>query len=215
MPKCAGTSVRALLEASAPCALRFDYDDNYFRIPRKERSDVILRCLLEPGLVPDDELVYGHFFPIKYLGSGYSSEIRLVTILRDPIARLVSHFDFWNRGDFPDHYLWRRMKAERWTLEDFIMSHEMRNFYAQYFTQVPLNFFTYIGLYEMLEESIKGCMSALGLQMKPADLPNLNAAPTKAVPLLSQNFISEAIDFHSDDYLIYRFALDRFHGNRK
>lgn len=211
MPKCAGSSVLSMLEAAVPQLLDRDYQ-SYFRIPRPERNQVLLENLLHPRSVAGGRIVYGHFFPVKYIGQGTSLDFRLVTILRDPIARLQSHYKFWNAGDFSDHYLWRKMKLERWTFEDFAFSEEMRNFYAQHFSQVSLGAFAFIGLYENLDYSVDRCFEVLGIS-RPAisSVPKVNVTPPRTSIDLSPDAKEKLKAHHSDDYLIYEFARRRFH----
>lgn len=216
MPKCAGASIKEVLEKQChtPNNLLFDYD-SYFRIPKWDRDQKILHSLENPTIVDNSCIVYGHFFPVKYIGDAKPNNLIMVTILRDPLSRLISHYHFWNSGDFSDHYLWRKMKENSWTLSQFIMSDEMRNFYSQYFSQCPLHFFSYIGIYENLKESTKHCFSMLGLNEDLSSVPHLNKTKNKQSDDLSHNFLKEAKDFHSEDYLIYNYAIHKFHNHIK
>lgn len=159
-----------------------------------------------------DTVIYGHFFPVKYLGDRSCPDIRLVTILRDPIARLRFHYNCWNATDNSGHYLWRKMKAERWTFEQFAFSPEMRNFYAQYFSQISLGSFGYIGLYENLERSVLGCFRALGLAAdSAANVPRENVSASSHDADLDPDTMDRLREHHREDYLIYRYAELKFH----
>jgi hypothetical protein len=81
IPKCAGSSVLAMLIEAIPDHLEKDYD-SFFRIPRPQRNQVLLNSLLSPTEIPTDKVVYGHFFPVKYIGTAKHRDFRLVTILR-------------------------------------------------------------------------------------------------------------------------------------
>jgi hypothetical protein len=210
MPKCAGTSVRTLLENSHGDRLVEDYD-SFFKIPQPHRNELILNALLSPIRAPSDKIVYGHFFPVKYIGSETKAAVNLVTILRDPIARLHSHYHFWNSGDFSDHYLWRKMKSEQWDFTKFAFSAEMRNFYSQYITHVPLGLFTYIGLYENLEVSVAECFAALGGSSENRlKVPRHNVTPVKEAIPLDGEVVARLREYHAEDYLIYEFARRKF-----
>lgn len=214
IPKCAGTSIRELLKLNYANEVIFD-DESFFRIPKHKRTHELLNSLNYPKSVNENNFVFGHFFPIKYIYDQNSSELKLVTILRDPLERLKSHYFYWNNGDFSDHYLWRKMQENKWTLSQFIMSDEMRNFYDQYLCQCPLQFFSYIGIYENLIESTRNCLLNIGLSGDFADLPWLNKTSNKLPRELSESFIREAQDFHAQDYLIYNYAIKKFHSDFK
>lgn len=212
MPKCAGTSIRSILEALAPNDLVIDYQ-SYFSSPRPERSEKILRALLEPLDLGPEKFVYGHFFPVKYLGVQAAHASTLVTIIREPIDRLISHYYYWNAGDFSAHWIWRKMKEEEWSLERFILSDEMRNFYSQYLAHTSLGQFAYIGVYENLTESVHRCLRELGLAMNSSELPHLNARTSPRTSGIGAHFLEQARAFHSEDYIIYRYALERWHSH--
>lgn len=208
MPKCAGYSVRVLLESLYPGKIIFD-NVSHFRIPLSERID----SLEKEGVVilPDKSLVYGHFFPVRYLGKTLDHKIRLTTILRDPLPRMLSHYVYWNNGDF-DHYLWRKMKAQNWSFADFAFCPEMQNFYTQYSIHVPLECYDYIGLYEDLNASIRRCCAVIGLALpENAIIPHANANVEKRDDLFASIDQNAFKQWHAADYAFYEAAKQRFH----
>ena len=210
MPKCAGSSIKPLLETHCANEIILDYD-NFFKIPKYERAQKVLNWLNHPTFVSKNHFVFGHFFPIKYIGDKSPADLQLVTILREPLERLISHYYFWNNGDYSDHYLWRKMKENKWTLSQFIMSDEMQNFYDQYMWHCPLKFFSYIGIYENLVESTRKCLQNIGLSVDFTDIPHINSTPNRLSGKLQDSFIKEALEFHKKDYLIYNYAIEKFH----
>lgn len=207
MPKCGGTSTRLLFEQQSKRQVLLDYD-SHFKYPIEQRMDMLLDSLFTPTPVAPGALVFGHFFPIKYLATQQASDYKLVTILRDPLDRLYSHYQFWCQHEFPDHYLWRQMRALNWSFRDFALSQEMKNFYSQYLFQVPLRAFQYIGLFEDFEHSIQQCMEALDLG--PVNLDRLSTENTTHYPSLHESISTEdrelICDWHAEDYLIYRYV---------
>ena len=61
------------------------------------RHQKLLREYVEnPVHIRSGSCVYGHFRPVKYLGSFCTStnDILLFTIIREPISRLISHYRY-------------------------------------------------------------------------------------------------------------------------
>ncbi len=209
MPKCGGTSVLRALEAASTVEVIKDYN-SFFKIPRPERTATLKRSVDNPATMPGSSVIYGHFFPVKYLGNRPLDDFTLVTILRDPISRLLSHYNFWRSGEFPDHYLWNKMMVNKWDFFDFAFCEEMRNFYAQHFHGVGLSAFSYIGTFENLEESFRSCCRELGVDADHVSLGHDNRAMREDDPCLPQATLQKLRAFHSLDYAFYNYATKKF-----
>ena len=211
MPKCAGTSVYHVLDAAAHDDVVRDYD-SLFKIPLDQRKLKIDLFSCHPEKIDERKIVYGHFFPIKYIGVNKNRKFKLVTILRDPIDRIISHYKFWNSHQFSDHYLWKKMKDQKWTLMEFAMSTEMCNFYKQYFYGISMEDFSFIGIYENLDYSVKMCLQELSVSFEDGVvIPNLNVTESTCEMKLSHDDIVKLKNFHGEDYEIYNFAKKKFH----
>ena len=211
MPKCAGTTIKDWLSANMSNAVRFDYE-SYFKIPRCERNTSILKKLLEPESGDRDKIIYGHFFPVKYFGTQKPENYKLVTILRDPVDRVLSHYKYWNSESFPDHYLWRKMKENSWSFEEFAFCEEMQNFYSQYLIQVPVGSFDYIGLFEDFEKSVSRCFEVLGVD-RANGIGSHRANMSNGITLdaIDGNVLKKLKQHHAEDYLIYEYAREQYH----
>jgi len=171
----------------------------------------LIESLTQPVELLSDTIVYGHFYPVKYLGAApierFGQRLRLVTILRDPINRLRSHYNFWRAGTFSDHYLWRKMHGLDWSFTDFAFSREMKNYYNQYLFQTPLAMFSYIGLFEHMERSIHGCLDALEVDYdRNFSIPELSSTSAGARTVVSESTRTELMDYHAEDYALYEYA---------
>jgi lysyl-tRNA synthetase class I len=102
------------------------------------------------------------------------------------------------------------MKENNWTFEEFALSAEMQNFYSQYFTSIKLSDFTFIGIYENLNYSIERCLSELDIKFDNI-VPILNVTDNYESINLNPKLIKKIKKFHSKDYKIYEYAVNKFH----
>lgn len=83
--------------------------------------------LRNKGLEADYDLYSGHFyFPLNNYVRG---KLDVIVILRDPIARTISHFEHVRRS--PDHYFHERVASKN-SLIDFVESPETRPLIANF-----------------------------------------------------------------------------------
>jgi hypothetical protein len=62
-----------------------------------------------------------------------------ITVLREPVDRIVSHYYFAKRT--PEHYLYQRIRDEAMTLEGYVrsgLSDELQNWYTSHFAGLDL-----------------------------------------------------------------------------
>ena len=108
MPKCAGSSMRKVLKQKFKNNYIKDYQ-TFHKLTKEEQNKFILDSIESPKTVNKDAFVFGHFYPVKYLGQDNfnKNEFRLITFLREPLERLASHYSFWTNSQ-KNHYLWRK-----------------------------------------------------------------------------------------------------------
>lgn len=210
MPKCAGSSMKTILKDNFGKEYREDYE-SFCRIPQKERFQAIATEINNgKNYERKTGIVFGHFYPMKYAESYYPpSDIKRVfaTFLRDPAERLMSHYAYWKRTDYPNHFLWRQMDRENWSFAEFALSAEMKNFYSQYFFQFPIHQFDFIGIHENIERDWKKLCDFLGIRHR--ELPNKNKSDSQSIATqIDRGLLVEIQNFHSEDYFLYNYAVD-------
>ncbi len=175
MPKTAGTSVLAFLEASVgPEAVRRDYRGG----PAIEGGMsplglAVQRCVdaLDRRRLRRDAdtiaVVHGHFRASKYA----DLETRLIAWVRDPVERVASHYAHFVRHPEKN----RHADAVRagLGLVDFAARPGLRDLQARYL-DVPLKRFTFVGRMEYFTQDLERMADALGLPPRPPEMANRN-----------------------------------------
>ncbi|WP_439107242.1 hypothetical protein [Congregibacter sp.] len=154
MPKTAGSSFQATLEAHFGEGLKLRYEDRPLHRSAWSRNfDATLNCLKNKGAAfvdRDVSCVHGHFLPLNYRLAKPHTQLQFVTWLRDPVQRLLSHYYYWKRSYQPGQSgtLHQQMIEEDWSLEQFAVCRELRNLYSIFLWGFPLGRFDFIGITE-------------------------------------------------------------------
>lgn len=210
LPKTAGTSFRATLEAHFGPLLRSDYDDMPLHKGGAERNLASLEGAVANfvGRFDDVACIHGHFLPMKYLLLRDRMPLRFVTWMRHPVDRLLSHYDFWRRGYDPATAgsLHRAVVTQEWSLERFCLSEALRDVYAKFLWGFPLDYFSFIGIVEHYEEDHAAfARDYLGATVPPS---RLNAAPPRErQAALDVGLRRDIKAFHAADMLLYDTAV--------
>lgn len=81
------------------------------------------------------DCIHGHFKASKY--DGRIPQATKVTWLRDPVERVVSHYNYWKRTPTSKHSVCRALHREGWSLLEFARHDSMRNLRAFFSTVRP------------------------------------------------------------------------------
>ena len=220
MPKTAGVSFRASLQEHFGERLRPDYGDYPLAQPAElRRKQARLRGeAVQPAEFNDIDCVHGHFLPLKYLPLAQSRACTFVTWLREPLARLESHYYYWQRSYDPDSgltsSLHRRVVEEGWSLQRFCLAPELRNVYTEFLWGFPAKRLDFVGITEFFAEDLRYfSREILGNNLQPQ---TLNQRSQAAVPAVEATFShaerAEIEEFHAADLSLYRSVLARRRG---
>ncbi len=213
LPKTAGTSFLRTLEEHFGHRLRKDYDDrpiNRSSLARNSRA--LYQCAansLGAAGLEGVECIHGHFLPLKYRLLRVPGDKQFVTWMREPVARLVSHYHYWKRSFDPleSAALHRRVVEEDWSLERFCLGPELRNVYSKFLWGFPLARFSFIGITEHYEADISYfCREFLKETATPVR-ENISPPGEKDALLEDVEFCARVESHHSADVALYRQAL--------
>lgn len=210
MPKTAGTSFKTALMTHFGAGYQDDYGDVPISKPLAEREASAVSDGLEIAVqgLGRIECIHGHFLPLKYLPLNATWPLIFITWLREPVARLISHYHYWQRSydaatSAPHH---RRVVEQGWTLEQFCLSEQFKNIYTQYLWRFPLENFSFVGISEHYRDDL--CYFSERYLSTHLELQHKNAAGKTAVDAsLDTDFMARVRDFHADDVLLYQRAL--------
>ncbi|HVJ69086.1 MAG TPA: sulfotransferase family 2 domain-containing protein [Caulifigura sp.] len=131
VPKCAGTTVSAYLSSQYPARTVFQLNED-----TPEKSLAKFRALPESRR-HGFRLIAGH--EAHQLLNLVDPSVLTLTILREPVDRLVSHYYYVKRNI--GHYLHQRLISEQITLEDYAspeLSPELSNWYTIHYSGLPV-----------------------------------------------------------------------------
>lgn len=211
LPKTAGTSFRTALREHFGSRYLDDYAGGGLSRPPCERQAAARTDglqLARNGL-GGVGCVHGHFLPAKYLPLAERNELVFVTWMRDPVARLFSHYRYWRLSYDAEHSLphHKQVIEEGWTLEEFCLSEAFRNIYTQYLWNFPLERFAFIGISEHYREDLHAFSRkylAADLACHRSNVTHVRSAADRMDPAL----VRRIREFHAADMHLYRQALE-------
>lgn len=211
LPKTAGTSFRLSLASYFGDRYRGDYDDQAIskKAFERHRQALLSSVKICSQKWDDVDCVHGHFLPFKYRPLSLVRDISFITWMREPVARLISHYDYWQesydeRTAAPHH---RQVIEQAWTLEQFCLSEKFRNIYSQYLWCFPLDNFAFVGISEHYQEDFYYFASRfLTAEMVPRR-ENITRK-TSSRHKLDEGFLEKVRAFHAKDIGLYRRALE-------
>jgi len=188
LPKAAGITLATMFRQAFPDALVDDYPD---RDPWRNAAAEV-------------RVIHGHFELEKYIAIAPAP--RVVTFLREPLGRAISHFNFWASTDIEsakDHPLFAKYFLEqRPDLERFLLAPELANLMSSFLKPFdrPEQFW-FVGLQEHFAADAACLQRMLGLPVTPLPVANETARKSKVDidPEVKRRFY----EIHSEDKRLY------------
>jgi hypothetical protein len=213
VPKCAGTSLReALVGAYGEDLIHFDTDDRLLdpKSPVNVDRQEFLREFnsKRDAILSGKRVIHGHFCMLKYHGI----KAPRVTILRDPVDRLISHYLFWKHLPPHGHSLHDKFLAEQPSLTEFARMPGLRHFYGQVlFRDLDMEIFDLIGSVERMSETIARLEKLTGRKLrfeKRNDNQCEHCRQQKVEISKMTGVLAELRDILADDIAFYeRYAI--------
>lgn len=177
------------------------------------------KLLLDNGLNEGDSIipfnngvfdcVHGHFPATKYyprFDSIYAFWVR------NPLDRLISHYNFWKCNDFSGHREWDLFNRENMSLSEFAFSDISINHQSLYINDESLiHRADFVGVTEFFDLSIILFSAVTGIEV--GYTPHLRKADNSLQlneVLSDRAWMAKFMRVHSRDYLLYLKSLDRF-----
>jgi hypothetical protein len=177
IPKTGGNTVRTSIvdHFSAPRVLR-DYDDRPDdpSAPMNIDPEGFLEraARARAAELAGKAAVVGHFWIRKYDSVG--ADVR-ATILREPLARAMSHYFYWMKRTEHGQALHDYVMQHKLTFLDFVRLPAIRYFYTRtFFRDVDMGQFNVIGCFERCVQNWGEFLKSLGLKAN-ARVRHLNA----------------------------------------
>jgi len=198
IPKTAGTSLRVSTRKSSwSWKVYSDYD------VESRSTSPLIKAIYASGDIGRiveinnrKTLLAGHFPIKKYIP--YYPVYRAISIMRDPVQRVLSHYyDLKRRIDYPG------------TLEDFINEPRFRNVQSRFLEGVPLEAIGVVGISEFYSECLVIFNKLYGLKIPVKEL-NANKDKKNSFYLISGKLTEQIRSLNLHDCNMYEKALRLF-----
>jgi hypothetical protein len=237
VPKAAGTSLYAALVKTHGLKKVYAYDDRSGHIYRADRrlirredtrflalegiikavpSTIIragmkaweLRSTKKEIALRKAAVIIGHFSVVTFNDMQDADQARFITVVREPLDRMVSHYRFLQQQKGYDHRLrgWMKGQDAELPFSEFALDQSVQNFQTRYTGTEP-NRYAMIGTVERFDDFLH----TMGLSPVNESGPRLNVTRSVQADTSIVNdpgFVREFQAAHTADYEFYQAALD-------
>lgn len=212
IPKCAGTSVRQVLEGWFGLNLYYHYFDRDRQQPPPRH---FLWVDSEKTRFKEGVCIHGHFNSRRGFGAHdyYPEADQFITFLRQPLERAVSGFFFTKRNaEIAKGHGMTRVLDEGYTLEQHLATADISFLHhfplpltMENYRELLDRHFVYLGVMEDLQVSVDRLADRLGFPRTTVPRVNVGDYAGPVPASARQKFEKD----HELEYAIYRYALER------
>lgn len=174
---------------------------NWLDLLRRYRQDL-------KALPKTCQLVHGHFPARKYHPLLTWRTPFYITWVRDPFARAVSNYFYWQTFDpetVPDPLV-RTVLSDRWSLETFLFHPAVRDYQSLFLRGLPWDKIDFIGVVERFDEDLRRLSELMG---RPLELFVENTGPNSDAVETYEYLRARFMAAHKKDAALYRYAVER------
>jgi len=165
--------------------------------------------------MPQVSIIHGHFNAYKQ--KQRYPEAQLITWMRDPIERVISHYQYWQRKPDENNRDCKAIYDNRWSLSDWATQGiESKNWVSRHtccFDELKIEDYSFIGIKEYYERSITLFNKIFQIDEKYT-IPMKNINPNKFVNEkyndVPQDVKNKIIENNLMDIKLYKEALISF-----
>lgn len=205
VPRTAGTSFRQLLRQHYGDNLVLDYGNPILvnSFIRKGSAQILQKKNHLFFNQSNANCIHGHFLPYKYTTLKNTSKLVYVIWIRNPLDRLISHYNYIFGNDKQQHKsspYHLKIKNQNWSLEKFCMSEITRNLYTKMLWNFPIENFDFIGSVENYSEDIEIFANTYLGGLKKSSLKINYSTVNHSI---SDDLVMEIKQFHGRDFQLY------------
>ena len=196
IPKAAGISLWSMFQRAFPKGFADVYPD---RDPWRNIVDRV-------------EVIHGHFNLQEYLSIARAP--RVITFLREPLSRAISHYYFWLEPSTPnppaiDHPLYVKHFVEQEPdLESFLLEPEMGNLVSSFLKPFdrPEQFW-FVGFQEHFADDVRCLQRMLHLPEAPLPIHNKGERKSRTKIEIAPHVKERFYEIHAEDKRLYDSML--------
>jgi len=205
VPKTAGTRLRGLIQQVYGHENVYgDYTNNELRLYYGAK---IPMASLRKIKRRQAQVVLGHFDVDKYL-TAYPNAFYIIW-LRNPISRLVSHYNFWKEtlkfGKSCHNPVHTKVVNKKMSFMEFARLPELRNHMSVFAGSLPLADYGFVGITEHFAEDVQFLAQHLGWPEFPQS--DLLKSKNHYKPDIPDDWVTELTALHDQDFKLYREAI--------